>query len=190
MPTPDRTSRAAIVEAGRAILEKGGPAGLTMQAVADHVGVRAPSLYKRVPNRDGLLVLVAEATAHDLADQLEASDGSLASLARVYRSFARRHPEGFRLMFTVEGAAAAMGRASKPVLQATGALVGTDAALDAARLVTAWATGFVNMELSGSFRFEGDLDRAFEYGLGRLIAGLQADGMPSVSAEQRDAAPK
>ena len=53
--------------------------------------------------------------------------------------------------------------------------MGRDAALDAARLVTAWATGFVNMELSGSFRFDGDLDRAFEYGLERLLrASAQA----------------
>src|SRR5215207_9482480 len=126
MPTPDRTSRAAIVEAGRSILENGGPAGLTMQAVADRVGVRAPSLYKRVRNRDALLTLVAEATAGDLADRLEASDGSLAALAHIYRSFARRHPEAFRLMFTVEGAAGAMGRASVPVLRATGDLVGSD----------------------------------------------------------------
>ena len=47
-------------------------------------------------------------------------------------------------------------------------------ALDAARLVTAWATGFVSMELSGSFRFDGDLDQAFEYGLDRLLAGLRS----------------
>jgi AcrR family transcriptional regulator len=181
MPTPDRTSVDEIVEAGRAILERSGPAGLTMQAVAETVGVRAPSLYKRVRNRNALLALVAEATAGDLADRLEASDGSLAALAHLYRSFARRHPEGFRLMFTVDGAAAAMGRASVPLLRATRELVGEDAALDAARLVTAWATGFVNMELSGSFRFEGDLDRAFEYGLGRLVAGLRADGNSSVS---------
>ncbi|HBF81970.1 MAG TPA: TetR family transcriptional regulator, partial [Streptomyces sp.] len=38
-------------------------------------------------------------------------------------------------------------------------------ALDAARLVTAWATGFIEMEISGAFRLGGDVDRAFEYGL-------------------------
>ena len=175
MPTPDRTSLAEIVNAGRSILEDGGRADLTMQAVAMRVGVRAPSLYKRVRNRQALLVLVATATADDLADRLEASDGSLDALAHVYRSFAQQHPEGFRLMFAIDGAEDAMARASRPVLRATSALVGEDAALDAARFVTAWATGFVDMELSGSFRFEGDVDRAFEYGLNRLIAGLQVD---------------
>jgi AcrR family transcriptional regulator len=174
MPTPDRTSLAEIVDAGRRILETGGPAKLTMQAVADRVGVRAPSLYKRVRDRDALLVLVAEASVGDLADRLETSDGSIGQIAHEYRDFAHRHPEGFRLMFSVDGAAAAMARASVPLLRATAELVGADRALDAARLLTAWATGFVNMELSGSFRFDGDIDRAFEYGLERLIAGLRA----------------
>jgi len=174
MPTPDRTSLAEIVDAGRGILESSGPSKLTMQAVAERVGVRAPSLYKRVRERDALLELVAAATADALADRLEASDGSLAALAHEYRGFAKQHPEGFRLMFAVDGAAGAMARASAPVLRASRELVGRDAALDAARLVTAWATGFVNMELSGSFRFDGDLDRAFDYGLEKLSAGLRA----------------
>ena len=174
MPTPDRTSLAEIVDAGRGILEAGGPSKLTMQAIAERVGVRAPSLYKRVRDRDALLTLVAEASANDLADRLEASDGSINALAHAYRGFAQQHPEGFRLMFAVDGAEAAMARASGPLLRATSAIVGPDAALDAARLLTAWATGFVNMELSGSFRFDGDIDRAFEYGLERLVAGLRA----------------
>lgn len=175
MPTPERTSLAQIVEAGRALIELGGPSAVTMQAVGERVGVRAPSLYKRVRDRDALLTLIATATADDLADTMERTDGTLEGLGRAYRSFAQRHPEGFRLMFAVEGAAAAMARASDPLLAATGALVGPRDALNAARLVTAWATGFIDMELSGSFRFDGDLDEAFDYGIERLVAGLRAD---------------
>lgn len=174
MPTPDRTSLAEIVDAGRSLLEAGGPPKLTMQAVAERVGVRAPSLYKRVRDRDALLILVGIATADDLADRMEASDGTLTALGHTYRAFAQQHPEGFRLLFTIQGPDAAMARASVPLLRATQEIVGEDAALNAARLVTAWATGFVNMELSGSFRFDGDIDEAFEYGIERLVAGLRA----------------
>src|SRR3954470_10415884 len=85
MPTPDRTSLEDIVAAGRALLESAGMTGLTMQAVAGRVGVRAPSLYKRVRNRDDLIRLVAEATVRDLGDRLRAvADGSdLGGLARA-----------------------------------------------------------------------------------------------------------
>ena len=67
MPTPERTSRDAIVAAGRDLLETAGLDGLTMQAVAERVGVRAPSLYKRVRNRHQLITLVAEASLRELS---------------------------------------------------------------------------------------------------------------------------
>ena len=59
MPTPAHTSLDAIVRSGRAIIETEGLAGLTMQRVADAVGVRPPSLYKRVRNRGALVRLIA-----------------------------------------------------------------------------------------------------------------------------------
>jgi len=173
MPTPDRTSLAEIVDAGRALTEDGGASRLTMQAVAERVGVRPPSLYKRVRDRDALLVLVAEATVDDLTQRLAASDGTLAGLAHAYRGFAHDHPEGFRLMFTVDGAAGSLERASEPILRVARDLVGKDAALDAARLITAWATGFIDMELAGAFRLGGDVDGAFAFGLDRLERGLR-----------------
>ena len=90
MPTPDRTSLDEIVDAGRELIETGGSARLTMQAVAERVGVRPPSLYKRVRDRDALLLLVAQATVDDLARRLEASDGTLAGpRARLSRLRAR-----------------------------------------------------------------------------------------------------
>jgi len=174
MPAPERTTLAEIVAAARELLELGGPAHITMQAVADRVGVRPPSLYKRVRDRDALILLVAEATVEDIGARLLASDRTLAELARIYRTFAHERPEGFRLMFAASGAAASMGRAVWPVLEATRALVGEERSLDAARLFTAWATGFISMELAGAFRLGGDIDAAFEFGLERLEAGLHA----------------
>lgn len=173
MPTPTRTSIAAIVEAGRDLLEARGASGVTMQAVAERVGVRAPSLYKHVRDRDTLLRLVVEDTLDDLGRRLAASDGALSGLARVYRTFAQAHPEGFRLMYAIEGSADALQRASEPVLRAAADAVGADHALEAARLLTAWATGFLTMELAGAFCLGGDIDEAFEYGLSRIEAGLR-----------------
>ncbi|WP_185996348.1 TetR/AcrR family transcriptional regulator [Nocardioides campestrisoli] len=171
MPAPERTSLAEIVAAGGDVLEAEGPAGLTMQAVAQRVGVRAPSLYKRVRDREALLGLVATATADRLAAALS-SDETLEQVARTYRAFAHERPEGFRLLLSAAADPESLARASAPVLDVAARLVGPDQALEAARLLTAWATGFITMELAGAFRLDGDLEAAFDFGLAQLSAAL------------------
>ena len=172
MPTPERTSFTEIVDAGRELLEEAGPAGLTMQRVAGRVGVRAPSLYKRVRDRDALLGEVVAATVDDLTGRLEASDGALETLARVYRAFAHERPEGFRLMFATTAPQEALDRVGATIVRSAATIAGEEHALEAARLVTAWATGFVQMELAGAFRMGGDIDEAFDFGLAALRRGL------------------
>ncbi|MDG4832551.1 TetR-like C-terminal domain-containing protein [Solwaraspora sp. WMMD1047] len=193
MPTPDRTSLDEIIAAGRAILESDGLARLTMQAVADRVGVRAPSLYKRVRSRDDLVRLIAEATVHDLGDQLAAVGTGddprqdLAELARTLRAFAHACPAGYRLIVAPTLDAARPGlesltRAVAPVMRVAASLAGQRHALEAARTVTAWANGFISMELAGAFNLGGDIDRAFEFGitcLGDALAGQAPPDPPA-----------
>lgn len=165
MPTPERTTLPAIVTSARELLEERGAAGVTMQAVAERVGVRAPSLYKRVRDRDELLRLVAEDAASDLSRRFAATDGTITELAHAYRAFARAHPMSFRLLLDSDAAAGAFRDVADPIIAAT-------SSLEAARLVTAWATGFLSMELAGAFRLGGDLDEAYAFGLDTIIAGL------------------
>jgi len=191
VPTPDRTSLEAIVDAGRALLESDGLDGLTMQAVAERVGVRAPSLYKRIRNRDDLVARIAEATLGELRERLDdaaepanepdpAHDtdpgAELARLARAVRAFAHERPAGYRLIFgpgaELRLSDTALAEASGAVLRVAGDLAGDEHRLDAARTITAWANGFVSMELAGAFRLGGDVDRAFEFGIARLAAAL------------------
>ena len=184
MPAPERTSLDAILRAGLDLLETHGAAGLTMQAVAARVGVRAPSLYKRVRGRDDLLRRIVEATAVDLGARLDAADrrradprADLVAVSRELRAFAHSRPAAYRLLFDPGSDAgradpAVLADASAPVLRIAGALAGPDNALEAARTVTAWAHGFVTMELAGAFRLGGDVDRAFDFGLERLADAL------------------
>jgi AcrR family transcriptional regulator len=198
VPTPDRTSLDEIIQAGRDILESDGLARLTMQAVADRVGVRAPSLYKRVASRDDLIGYIAEANVHDLTERLTAavagadSRADLAELARAFRAFAHERPAGFRLIFASGPEAsrpspASIVEASAPILGVCAELVGPENALEAARLVTAWANGFVSMELAGAFNLGGDVDRAFEFGISHLAGTL---GAPAFRATARRPQPR
>jgi len=185
MPTPDRTSLDEIVRAGRDLLESDGVDGVTMRAVADRVGVRPPSLYKRVRSRDDLLRLLAETTVADLAGRLDAvaAAGSgvdavtrLGDLARALRSFAHERPAGYGLLFSPPSAARlppeTLGPSTAALFGVVSEIAGPDEALEAARTVTAWVTGFIAMELSGSFQLGGDVERAFDFGIARLGAAL------------------
>jgi hypothetical protein len=55
---------------------------------------------------------------------------------------------------------------------AAAGLGGPEQALERARLVVAWAHGFVSMELAGAFRLGGDVDAAFDFGIDRLTDAL------------------
>jgi len=176
MPTPERTSLDAIVLAARDLLEKDGLAALTMHAVAHRVGVRTPSLYKRVASRNQLIQLVAEATLTEVADRLNAQTGPV-ELANTLRAFGHERPAAFQLVMTPGAgtpvAAAEFGAAaSASVLRVAGELAGEENALEAARLLTAWASGFISMELNGGFNLGGDVERAWEFGVARIVAAI------------------
>jgi len=183
MPTPSRTSTAQIVAAGRGILEAEGFDGLTMQRVAAAVGVRAPSLYKRVDGRGELVRLIAADAAADLSRTLEAAattgdpQQDLVRIATAFRAFARAHPEAYALLFrplpdgwspdvTVDSPGFAT------LFRTIEAISGPERRLEAARTVVAWANGFVGMELSGAFHLGGDVDHAFAYGAERIAAAI------------------
>ena len=69
-PARARTSQTDIVAAGRELLEAGGLDAVTMQAIADRVGVRAPSLYKRFSGRGDLIAAIGASVLADLGEEL------------------------------------------------------------------------------------------------------------------------
>jgi AcrR family transcriptional regulator len=176
MPTPDRTSLDAIVLAARDLLEQEGVAALTMNAVALRVGVRPPSLYKRVESRDRLIQLVAEATLTDLSSRLDVGAG-VAEIADAFRAFGRERPAAFQLVLTpAPGTPVADDSfrdvSTRAILLAAGELAGEENALEAARTVVAWATGFISMELNGAFQLGGDVDKAWRFGVDRIVEAI------------------
>src|SRR5262245_12983499 len=156
-----------------------------MQAIADRVGIRAPSLYKRFANRGDLIAAIGASVLADLDEelapygQLEPRDG-LRKVAAAFRGFALGHPKAYELIFMSlpPGSgppAEPNARAVDPAAARAGRLVGPDQALEAARLITAFAHGFVSMELSGAFRLGGNLDTAYRYGVDVLVAALASE---------------
>jgi len=185
MPAHSQTSTAAIVAAGRRLLEERGTDALTMRDVADAVGVRTPSLYKRVRGRSDLVRLILENVADELTAELDAAASGgdpvadLRAMTAAYRGFAHANPVAYTLMYApqaVPGATARSLRSSSTFLRVVAELAGPGRALPAARTIVAWANGFIAMELAGAFRLGGDVQQAWEFGLDRIIAAVRAAG--------------
>lgn len=157
--------RDEILEVAVTVLEEAGPEALTMRELADRMGIRAPSLYKHVQDKDDIVAGVQEWALRDLARHLSAVPGQgLVALAEAYRSWARAHPRLYevatrrplareRIAPGVEDAAAA------PLVTA----VGGDEHL--ARALWALAHGLVDLELSDRFPPGADLDATWRTAL-------------------------
>jgi AcrR family transcriptional regulator len=157
-----------IAVAARALLDAEGPDGLTMRRVADVLGIKAPSLYKHVPDKTALELLVVAEGFAEVAEALESATADAAdpmpALAKAYRDYAIAHPHLYRLMnyrplrrdLLPEGLEE---RAALPLLKA----VGGDG--DKARALWAFAHGMVSLEIDGRFPPDADLRAAWRAGL-------------------------
>ena len=162
--------KAEIVDAARNLLEAGGPEAVTMRAIADRLGIQAPSLYKHFPDKEALEAALVAAGFVEQAATFAAASRSrnpLAALARAYRAWATAPPHLYLLMSNrplerhrlpegVEAAAAA------PLVKACGG--------DPHRARAAWAFahGMASLELANRFPPDADLDAAWRSGIDAL----------------------
>ena len=185
MPAHAQTSTAAIVAAGRRLLEERGVDALTMHDVAVAVGVRAPSLYKRVSGRSDLLRLILEDVTDELTSAVDAAAVSgdpaadVRAMVTAYRGFAHSNPVAYTLMYAPHappGATERATRSSATLLRVIAGLVSPQHVLLAARTIVAWANGFIAMELAGAFRLGGDVEQAWAFGLDQVLAAVRRAG--------------
>jgi AcrR family transcriptional regulator len=166
----------AIVEAARDLLESQGPDGLTMRALGARLGMRAPSLYKHVADKDELEVLLIAEALRELGGAMHTAIAELppraprktkyAALGRAYRAWALAHPHLYRL--ATEGP---LPRERLPEgLEAWTAepLVGAAGSESRARATWAFAHGMTILELDGRFPAGADLDAAWDAGVAAL----------------------
>jgi len=181
------------VAAGRRLLEEEGPEALTMRRLAERVGIRAPSLYKHLPDKAALEAAIiatgfeeAAATFEQAVEgagegpgegpgdgpgewQLAGRGNALVALAAAYRRFALEHPHLYRLMnngpLPREHLPPGLeNRTAAPLLRAAGSQA-------RARAVWAFAHGMVLLELDQRFPPEADLDAAWHAGIAAFQAG-------------------
>lgn len=174
-PLADLTPRARqIIGTARELLEAEGAEALTVRALADRLGIRAPSLYKHVSGKDAVAAALISVELTEMGTVGHATirdpgpSGAVAALARVYRAQATANPNLYRL--------ATVGPlprrllpdgleqwAGEPLFLATGEE-------HHAQALWAFIHGMVILEIDGRFPPGSDLNRTWAAGLARFAA--------------------
>ena len=156
-------SRRGVLEAALALMEEQGLEGMSMRTVGRRLGVEAMSLYRYVPNREGMLDGVVELVVDELYGdpevQLLPRDGwedYLRRLAHGVRRVALAHPRVFPLVATRPPAAPWVRPPLRSLRWVEGFLAGLtargfpdDAAVHAYRAFTGYLLGHLLLEVSG-----------------------------------------
>jgi AcrR family transcriptional regulator len=151
---PAQIDRASVLAASLQLADEQGLAAVTMQAVADRLGVTPMALYRHVTNKADLLDGVVESILLEvpLPDPKDAWPDRLNALSRGTRKAALRHPEVFPLL--LQRAAVTPGaRRVRDVVY--GALreagLDEDDVIQLERLLATAVLGFAASEAGGRF---------------------------------------
>ena len=184
---PARTtklSREAIVNAALTFLDREGWDALTINALANQLGTKGPSLYNHVDSLDDLRRTVRMRVIDDIIEMLNTvgagrtRDDAVSVMASAYRSYAHHHPGRYsaftRMPFGGDDPeySAATRNAAGPVIQVLTSygLEGEDAFYAALQFWSA-LHGFVLLEMTGVMD-DIDTDAVFTDMLRRLAAGM------------------
>jgi AcrR family transcriptional regulator len=95
---PARLSRDSIVNAALTFLDREGWDALTINALANQLGTKGPSLYNHVQSLEDLRRTVRMRVVGDIIDMLNTvgqgrtRDDAVTAMASAYRSYAHHHP--------------------------------------------------------------------------------------------------
>ncbi|MQY31297.1 TetR/AcrR family transcriptional regulator [Nocardia aurantia] len=114
VPAPTRRERrrsettAEIKEVALRLMAEGGPAAITLRAIAREMGMTANAVYSYFPTRDDLVTTLIRDVYGDLADVLEsardrhppaAAADRIMAWACAFRDWSLANREGFRLIY-------------------------------------------------------------------------------------------
>ena len=185
---PAKLSRDSIVNAALTFLDREGWDALTINALANQLGTKGPSLYNHVHSLEDLRRTVRMRVVGDIIGMLtnvghgRTRDDAVTAMASAYRSYAHHHPgrySAFTRMPLGEGDdpefTDATRAAAGPVIAvlASYGLDGEDAFYAALEFWSAMH-GFVLLEMTGVMGGIVDTDTVFSDMVMRLAAGMQS----------------
>jgi AcrR family transcriptional regulator len=163
----------AVVSAAAELADAEGFEAVTLTALADRLGIRAPSLYAHVDGLADLRRRLGARGARELAAAVGAAASgrarldALRAVANTYRAYAHAHPGTYAAMQRApiqdagEDAAAARELIAVILAALGGYALEGEEAIHAVRLVRATLHGFVSLEQLGGFKMPISLEQSY-----------------------------
>lgn len=181
-------TKTAVIQAAAELLNTEGSEALSLNRLAEKLGIRTPSLYNHVDGLPGLKRELAVMNAGLLADRLsEAAIGKsgadlFVDAAQAFRNYVKEYPGLYLSTLRSSGAQAfqdeSLMREEERALKiglavmASLGLQGEDA-IHALRAFRSMVHGFATLEVAGGFGMPQDCDESFRRLVETLVAGLQ-----------------
>lgn len=177
---------ATVTEAAATLADEIGIERLSMNVVAERLGVKAPSLYKHVDGLAALTHRIAILSANEAGDALrDATQGrsggeALAAAAQALRDYVQQHPgryaatTGARPIDATDPLGPALERtlvSLRAVLR--GYHLESGAEIHALRMLRSTLHGYATLEVAGGFQIDVDVDESFRWLIDFLDQGLR-----------------
>lgn len=179
--------QARVLEAAAELVDREGPGGLTVAALAAHLVVRPPSLYNHMESLEQLQQELAVRGLRELAARMRAAATGLAgadalrAVTAAYRKYALEHPGLYGLGVRARNDDPAYAEAGGEVVAIVLAVLRSyqlsdQDAIHAARCLRSAVHGFVSLEAAGGFGLPVDLNESFDRLVGIIDQGLRYKG--------------
>jgi AcrR family transcriptional regulator len=179
-----RLDQATVVEAAAKLVDEEGIEALSLSHLAEHLGVRTPSLYNHVEGLSGLKHELALYCLRDVLNRItRATIGksraeAIFAFADAYLSYAREAPG--RYVLTLQAPAPSdqeVQALAKQLVDVARAILAPyklseEDTIHAIRSLRSIVHGFISLEAAGGFGLPVDLDASFRWLINLFIAGL------------------
>jgi len=161
MATRNKVTQPAIAAAALAIVESHGIDALSMRTLANSLGIKAPSLYDHVANRDAVVALVQSAALEDFGAGFAAAGTSIRAKILFYRKWALANRNLYPVVFQIplHRELITPGLELKVLSLVVEAAGGSHLR---ARAVWAQLHGLVDLELQGRFPSDADMRKTWD----------------------------
>jgi AcrR family transcriptional regulator len=162
-------NRQSICDAAMEIVASNGSDSLSMRTLAAKLGIKAPSLYDHLKNRDEVIALVQGAGLLDFGDGFSHAGPTARDKILFYRQWALANPNLYPVVFQQRLRRELLPQGLEEKVLGL-VIVAAGGSHVRARVMWAQLHGLVDLELQGRLPADADMKATWE----QVIAGIEA----------------